>query len=86
MILDPLSVLKDLVRFPSVSADSAFKQGLSDTRDYLESQLKAIGFLVIHPAKETEPLAINQARRLFCLTCGGIFSMKLSLLSVNDYC
>lgn len=46
MILDSLSILKDLVRFPSVSADSAFKQGLADTRDYLESQLKAIGFEV----------------------------------------
>lgn len=46
MILDPLAVLKDLVRFPSVSADSAYKQGLHDTRDYLESQLKAIGFEV----------------------------------------
>ena len=44
MILDPLTVLQDLVRFPSVSADSAFKQGLADTRDYLESNLKAIGF------------------------------------------
>ena len=46
MILDPLTVLQDLVRFPSVSADSAFKQGLADTRDYLESQLQAIGFQV----------------------------------------
>lgn len=46
MILDPLLVLKDLVRFPSVSADSAFKGGLQDTRDYLEGQLKAIGFAV----------------------------------------
>ncbi|MCZ6672004.1 MAG: M20/M25/M40 family metallo-hydrolase [Verrucomicrobia bacterium] len=44
MILDSLSVLKDLVRFPSVSADSAYKQGLSDARDYLVSQLKVIGF------------------------------------------
>jgi acetylornithine deacetylase/succinyl-diaminopimelate desuccinylase-like protein len=46
MILDPLTVLKDLVRFPSVSADSAYKQGLADTRDYLEAQLKSIGFAV----------------------------------------
>lgn len=46
MSLDPLTVLKDLVRFPSVSADSAFKQGLADTRDYLESQLLGIGFSV----------------------------------------
>lgn len=46
MILDPLTVLKDLVRFPSVSADSTFKQGLADTRDYLESQLQSIGFEV----------------------------------------
>ena len=44
MILDSLTVLKDLIRFPSVSADPAFNQGLADTRDYLESQLKAIGF------------------------------------------
>ena len=44
MILDPLSVLQDLVRFPSVSADSAFKQGLIDTRDYLKSNLESIGF------------------------------------------
>ena len=44
MSLDPLAVLKDLVRFPSVSADSAFKQGLSDVRDYLEGLLKSIGF------------------------------------------
>ncbi|MDA0346613.1 MAG: M20/M25/M40 family metallo-hydrolase [Verrucomicrobia bacterium] len=44
MILDPLTILKDLIRFPSVSADSAFKQGLADTRDYLERQLKTIGF------------------------------------------
>ncbi len=44
MILDSLTVLEDLVRFPSVSADSAYKQGLSDTRDYLESQLQKIGF------------------------------------------
>ena len=46
MILDPLSVLQDLVRFPSVSADSAFKQGLVDTRDYLKSNLESIGFEV----------------------------------------
>ncbi len=46
MILDPLTVLKDLVRFPSVSADSSYKQGLSDTRDYLEAKLQGIGFSV----------------------------------------
>ncbi len=46
MILDPLETLKDLVRFPSVSADPDFKQGMDDARNYLKDKLMGIGFEV----------------------------------------
>ena len=60
MILDPLTVLQDLVRFPSVSADSAFKQGLADTRDYLESNLQAIGFDVEVIKTPGQPIILSE--------------------------
>jgi len=60
MILDPLTVLKDLVRFPSVSADSAFKQGLSDARDYLESHLQRMGFSVEVIKTDGQPIILAE--------------------------
>ena len=44
MILDALETLKTLVRFQSVSADSAYKAGLRSAVDFLTETLRSIGF------------------------------------------
>ncbi len=60
MTLDPLDVLKDLVRFPSVSADSAFKQGLIEVQQYLQSKLKSLGFEVDILKTEGNPIILAE--------------------------
>lgn len=46
MVLDALKTLETLVKFPSVSADSKYQQGLTDAKDYLVLTLDSIGFEV----------------------------------------
>ncbi len=70
MSLDPVSILKELVAFPSVSADSQFKQGLSDAWSYLEDKLQSIGFTVevietpVHPILLAERLVNPDAPKV----------------------
>ena len=62
MSFDTLSVLKELVAFPSVSADSQFKRGLAGARDYLEDKLQSIGFAVEVIETPVHPLLLAERR------------------------
>jgi len=46
MIKDPVESLKEYVRCPSVSADSAYTDGLNAAREFAATQLKDLGFEV----------------------------------------
>jgi len=46
MILDPVKVIDEYVRFPSVSADPAFADGMAGARDYVADLLQQMGFMV----------------------------------------
>ena len=43
---DPVSVLKDYIRFPSVSADTAFHDGMTGAREFVSDLLAGAGFSV----------------------------------------
>ena len=45
-MLDPVQVLSDYVRFPSVSADPAFREGLAGARQFAAGVLEKLGFKV----------------------------------------
>lgn len=51
-MFDPVEKLKEYIRFPSVSADSAYKEGMRGAREFVAGLLKSIGFSVeIVPTK-----------------------------------
>lgn len=45
-ILDPLTIIKDYVKHPSISTDPAYAEGMSGARDYVRGVLESIGFKV----------------------------------------
>jgi acetylornithine deacetylase/succinyl-diaminopimelate desuccinylase-like protein len=45
-MLDPIETLKDYIRFPSVSTDPAYADGMKGARDYASGLLKELGFTV----------------------------------------
>ncbi|PXA04240.1 peptidase M20 [Coraliomargarita sinensis] len=59
-MIDPLETLKSYVRFPSVSTDPAFAEGMKGARDYATSLLEQLGFNVetvetdLHPVLYAE--------------------------------
>ncbi len=61
-MFDPLEAIKDYVRYPSVSTDSAYKEGMAGARNYIADLLKKIGFSVeiietpLHPIVLAERL------------------------------
>jgi len=44
--MDPVTTLKKFLRFPSVSTDPSYQQGLQDAQKFVTSHLEAIGFTV----------------------------------------
>ncbi|HEU5080614.1 MAG TPA: dipeptidase [Opitutaceae bacterium] len=51
-MFDPVEKLKEFIRFPSVSADSSFKDGMRGAREFVAGLLKSMGFRVdIVPTK-----------------------------------
>lgn len=51
-MFDPVEKLKEFIRFPSISADSAAKEGMRGAREFVAGLLKSIGFRVeIVPTK-----------------------------------
>ncbi|MBC8010323.1 MAG: M20/M25/M40 family metallo-hydrolase [Burkholderiales bacterium] len=45
-MFDPIEALKDFIRYPSVSADPSFKDGMVGARDFIAGLLGRIGFAV----------------------------------------
>jgi len=45
-MFDPVEKLKEFVRFPSVSTDSSFKEGMRGAREFVAGLIKSIGFEV----------------------------------------
>ena len=45
-MLDPIEALKEYIRFPSVSTDPAYADGMKGAREYATSLLQEIGFTV----------------------------------------
>ena len=51
-MFDPVEKLKEFIRFPSISADSAAKEGMRGAREFVAELLRSIGFSVdIVPTK-----------------------------------
>ena len=53
-------ILADYVRFPSVSADPAFSQGVKDTADFLARLLEKAGYEPVIP-RHVEKLCCGKA-------------------------
>ena len=45
-MLDPIEALKEYIRFPSVSTDPAYADGMKGAREYATGLLQDIGFTV----------------------------------------
>ena len=45
---DPIDVLKDYIRFPSVSTDPAYADGMRGAREYATGLLEDLGLSLIH--------------------------------------
>src|SRR5579885_236426 len=53
-MFDPVEKLKEFIRFPSISADPAYKDGMKGAREFAANLLKSIGFSV-----EVVPTALH---------------------------
>ena len=42
-IFDPIKVIQEYLRFPSVSTDPAYKEGMEGARNYMCKLLESIG-------------------------------------------
>lgn len=63
MALDAIEVLKELVRFQSVSADSAFADGVAAAKDYLVGKLKELSFEVEEIQTPGNPILLGERRK-----------------------
>ncbi|MEM8868341.1 MAG: M20/M25/M40 family metallo-hydrolase [Verrucomicrobiota bacterium] len=59
-MIDPIEVLKDYIRFPSVSTDPAYAEGMQGARDYVISLLEKLGFLVEVVETELHPVLLAE--------------------------
>ena len=61
MMQKPLEVLKEYIRFPSVSTDPAYTEGMIGARKFVTGLLKQLGFTVevvetdLHPLLSAAP-------------------------------
>ena len=58
LLSDPIEALTRYVSYPSVSADSAFKEGVSGARDFATQCLKELGFEVEHVQTPIHPVIL----------------------------
>ena len=56
----PLEVLKDYIRFPSVSTDPAYAEGMRGARAYATGLLEALGFRVETVETELHPILLAE--------------------------
>ncbi|MDA9317281.1 M20/M25/M40 family metallo-hydrolase [Puniceicoccaceae bacterium] len=57
---DPIEVLKDYIRFPSVSTDPAFADGMRGAREYATGLLEELGFEVEAVQTELHPILLAE--------------------------
>lgn len=57
---DAIAALKEYVRFPSVSADPAFAEGMKGARDFVKSLLGGAGFEVEEVATPLHPIILGR--------------------------
>ncbi len=60
MPLDPIQFLTEYSRFPSVSTDSAYAEGMTGARQYMMKQLEAFGFAVEEIATPKHPIILAE--------------------------
>jgi acetylornithine deacetylase/succinyl-diaminopimelate desuccinylase-like protein len=57
-MFDPVEKLKEFIRFPSVSTDSAFREGMAGARDFVAGLLGSLGFRVEVVPTDVHPLIL----------------------------
>ena len=57
-MFDPLEKLKEFIRFPSVSTDSKFKEGMRGAQDFVSGLLGGMGFNVEVVKTEIHPIIL----------------------------
>jgi len=60
MPLDPIKFLTEYSRFPSVSTDSAYADGMQGAREYIKKQLADFGFAVEEVATPKHPIILAE--------------------------
>lgn len=63
MRIDPLEILKEYVRFPSVSTDPSYEEGMRGAREYLKGLFVRFGFEVEEIAAARHPVLLANRRR-----------------------
>lgn len=58
--MDPLETLKEYIRHPSVSTDSAYAEGMEGARAYVTALLENLGFSVETVATELHPILLAE--------------------------
>ena len=59
-MFDPVEKLKEFVRYPSVSADPKFKEGMKGAREFVAGLLRAMGFAVEIVPTKLHPIILAQ--------------------------
>lgn len=60
VMLDPIKALKEYIRFPSVSTDSAYAEGMRGAREYAIGLLEGLGFTVEVVETELHPILLAE--------------------------
>ncbi len=61
-MFDPIQAVKDFVRFPSVSTDAGFAEGMAGARDYVKGLLETIGLEVEVVNTPLHPIVLARRR------------------------
>ena len=83
--MDPLETLKTYTRFPSVSTDPAYAEGMQGARDFMTSLLEKLGFEVelvetdLHPILYAERISNPDPGRTWCSTGTMMCSRRIRL-------
>ena len=59
-MLDPIKILKDYIRYPSVSTDPAYAEGMKGARAYAAGLLQKLGFAVEVVETELHPILLAE--------------------------
>lgn len=63
MAIDPLEIIKDYVRFPSVSTDPSYEEGMRGAREFLQRLFMEYGFEVEEIPAKRHPVLLASRRR-----------------------